>query len=303
MAVLGSEIAGFLDLNLHGRSLPVGRALPVSNPDLTGAVVFLGAKVANEADFPALKDAALLILGEGVTNPAACPYVVSDNPRLDFARVLNRFFRKTIAPGIAPTATIGPEVVLGTGLFIGDRAVLTGQVTIGDDSVIHPGVVITGPVRIGRRCVIKSNSVIGQEGFGIATDRDGLPFRMPQIGGVVIEDDVEVGALNTVAAGTVSPTIVHSMAKFDDHVHVAHNCVIGHRVWLTACCELSGSVRIGEDALLGPNVSIGNGVTIGARASIGIGAVIIRDVPEDAVVVGNPGRIIRYRESAKPKAT
>jgi UDP-3-O-[3-hydroxymyristoyl] glucosamine N-acyltransferase len=135
--------------------------------------------------------------------------------------------------------------------------------------------------------------VIGEKGFGFPFAEDGTPVELPHLASVRIADYVEIGALNTVVGGALSDTIIHSHVKTDDHVHIAHNCEIGARTVITACSEISGSVKIGERCWLSPNCSIMNKINIGDDCFIGLGAVVLKDVPSGAVMVGNPAKILR----------
>ena len=179
------------------------------------------------------------------------------------------------------------EAMIGSNCYIGLN------VEIGEGVEIHHNVVIVGKVTIGNYCRIKSGTVIGEDGFGYATDEDGLPVRITHTGGVVIGDHVEIGALNTICSGTVDHTVICDHVKTDDHVHIAHNCKIGRGTLITACAEISGSVTIGERCWLGPNCSIMNKITIGDGALIGLGAVVLKDVESGAVMAGNPARQLR----------
>ncbi|MFA9200293.1 MAG: hypothetical protein ACEQR8_03770 [Cypionkella sp.] len=180
-----------------------------------------------------------------------------------------------------------PGAILMPGCFVHPTA------RIGEGSMIFPGVVVGPRSRIGRNSMIKSNSVIGLTGFGIHRAADKTNLHLPHVGGVVMGDDVELGALCTVCAGTVHPTTVADNVKTDDHVHIAHNCAIGRGAQLTAHAELSGSVTVGAHAFLGPNCSIGNGTTIGEGAIVGIASAVLKDVQPHKLVVGNPARVLR----------
>jgi UDP-3-O-[3-hydroxymyristoyl] glucosamine N-acyltransferase len=180
---------------------------------------------------------------------------------------------------VMPGSTIHRDAVIGAGTFVA------------------PGVAIGPNVEIGRDCLILANAAIGFAGFGVFVGSDGRNRHLPHVGGVVIGDEVEIGALNTVCAGTIHPTVVEDTVKTDAHVHIAHNCWVRRGAKLTAHAELSGSVEVGEDAWLGPNCSVIESRRIGAGALVGIAANVVKDVPDGAVVAGNPARILRKAEA------
>jgi UDP-3-O-[3-hydroxymyristoyl] glucosamine N-acyltransferase len=234
----------------------------------------------------------LFIVPSESPNMPRQPRMISSAPRAAYTKLVDRIFGYELdywsqCSRIDPSASIGPEVRMMPGVIVGRNSI------IGAGCVIYPNVVIGPNCNIGERCIIKSGSVIGQPGFGVFKDSHGQPHHFPHVGGVVIEHDVEIGALNTVCAGSIHPTVVGEFAKFDDHVHVAHNCVIGRRTLITACAELSGSVIVGDDCWIGPNASIIDGVTIGDRAFIGIGSNVTKSIADGVVAAGNPARQIR----------
>ena len=217
---------------------------------------------------------------------------ITEHPRESYSGAVRELFkdwfvmqREAIHPKavIAESAYISPGVVVGDGAMIGDR------------TLIYPNVVVGPRVRIGADCVIKSGTVIGQSGFGIFKDGTGRPHELPHVGGVIIGDRVLLGALNTVASGTIHPTVLEDDVKTDDHVHIAHNCRVGSRSLLTACAELSGSVRLGEDCWMGPNSSVREKVTLGDGAFVSIGGVVLKDVPENTTVFGVPATALKQR--------
>jgi UDP-3-O-[3-hydroxymyristoyl] glucosamine N-acyltransferase len=158
---------------------------------------------------------------------------------------------------------------------------------VGEGAVLGEHVVLAPRVRLGARVHIGDGAVIGRPGFGWAFGDDGARS-IPQLGGVVIEDDVHIGPLCTVDAGTLAPTIVRRGAKLDAHCHVAHNCDIGEHTIVAAQSGFAGSVKIGRGVLVGGQVGIADHVTVGDGARIAAKSGVIGDVPAGAVVAGYP---------------
>lgn len=213
--------------------------------------------------------------------------ILSDNPRLDFCRALivlesdPGFQRSTAEPDIHPSARIGRFADIGKGVTIGPRTEIASFCYIGDN------------VTIGAECKIRTGAIIGEEGYGFERDESGMPIRMPHLGSVKIGDRVLVGAATTVCRGTLSDTIVEDDVKIDDHVHIAHNCLLKRGAMVVACAEVSGGVTLGERSWVGPNAAVIQQLDIGDDALIGLGTVVIRSVDDGDVVVGNPAKSIR----------
>ncbi|MCE5191168.1 MAG: hypothetical protein LLG08_05345 [Actinomycetia bacterium] len=208
------------------------------------------------------------------------------NPRLAFAQAVSAFFPRTVVSGVHPSAVVSPEATIGERVSIGALAYI-GAAVIGDDSEIGPGVCIYDGVVIGKRVHVFSNAVVGADGFGYERDDQGEPVKFPQLGGVVIEDDVEIGAGSCVDRGALSDTHVRRNAKIDNMVHVAHNVVVGEGSLVAANAVIAGSTVLGPRVWVGPSACISNGLVIGAGASVSLGAVVTRDVPEGGHVTGN----------------
>ncbi len=233
-----------------------------------------------------------LIAALAYSGKLSVPHVLSKNPRLDFIRLMNHLIHLNKNSKIEQSATIGKNVSLGNDVCIGCNVVIEDNVTIGEGTVIRHGVVIASGTHIGKHCFIKPGTVIGEKGFGFERDESGRPLPFIHLGGVTIGDFVELGALNTVVAGALSPTVIEDYVKTDDHVHIAHNVKIGQRSLVTAAVEISGSVKIGDGVWLGPNCSLMDKIEIGDNSFIGIGAVVTKSVARDSVVVGNPARFL-----------
>ncbi|WP_288222149.1 UDP-3-O-(3-hydroxymyristoyl)glucosamine N-acyltransferase [uncultured Clostridium sp.] len=216
-------------------------------------------------------------------------YIFVERPRFEFARIgnflLNKFNKevKYIDMGNytkAENCEIDNDVIIEPYVFIGNN------VKIGSGTILMTGAKIRDNVTIGKNCIIRENCVVGGYGFGLEKDYEGNNYRIPHIGGVIIEDNVEVGALTTVCSGTINPTLIKKYAKIDDHVHIAHNCIIEENCIITACAEVSGSVKLGKNCWLAPNTSVINGITIGDNCTIGMGAVVTKALESSKIVVG-----------------
>ena len=174
------------------------------------------------------------------------------------------------------SAVIGPGVVIRAGAVIGPEC------------RIEPNAVIYGQSRLGARVVVGAGAVIGRPGFGWTASPAGEIVRVPQLGGVVIEDDVEIGPLATIDAGTLRPTLICRGAKLDAQVHVGHNGIVGAGAIIAAQCGFAGSVEIGAGSLIGGQAGIADHVRVGAGAKIAAKSGVIGDVEAGATVAGYP---------------
>lgn len=220
------------------------------------------------------------------------------NPKRALAKVGNEFFMKKTSPSIHPTAIIDPEATLGQGIYIGPYTVI-GKSTIGDGCIIESNVRIYDDVTLGKGCRIKAGAVLGGEGFGFEKDEHGNKFRFPQIGHLIIGDDVEVGANTCIDRGALSDTVIGNHTKINNLCHIAHNNQIGQNVTITGCVNVSGSNVIDDNVWIAPNASIRGFVHLGKSCMVGMGAVVTKDIPEGETWVGNPARKM---EKKKDKA-
>jgi UDP-3-O-[3-hydroxymyristoyl] glucosamine N-acyltransferase len=237
---------------------------------------------------------------------ATCPVLLVENPRLALARVLEYFLPSiTAQAGIADGAWVDPNAEIADSACIQTGALVGAGTTVGARTQVESGVVIGKDVVIGQDCEIGANTVIkdgcvlgnriilgpsvviGSAGFGFVTDGDRYR-RMPQIGNVVIEDDVEIGANTTVDRGTLGATRIGSGTKIDNLVQVGHNVVIGRRVIIAAQVGLSGSVTIEDGAVLGGQAGVADHIVIGKNAEIGAKSGVGSHIPEGARVAGYP---------------
>jgi UDP-3-O-[3-hydroxymyristoyl] glucosamine N-acyltransferase len=184
-------------------------------------------------------------------------------------------------------AYIGQRAVLGKNVSIYPQAYVGDDVVIGDDTIIYPGVKIYAGCRIGSRCIIHAGAVVGADGFGFARENDVFK-KIPQLGNVVIEDDVEIGANTTIDRAVMDSTIIRRGAKLDNLIQVAHNVEIGENTGIAAQAGISGSSKVGRNCLIGGQAGLSGHIKIGDRANIGAQAGIISDIAAGRTVLGSP---------------
>jgi UDP-3-O-[3-hydroxymyristoyl] glucosamine N-acyltransferase len=217
-------------------------------------------------------------------------FVAVADPRLAFLRIVRSFFAERVTPGIHPTAVIDASATIGNDVFIGPFTWIAKDCSVGDGSVIHTNVSIYPKTRIGRNVTIHAGTVIGADGYGYQRNERGELEKFPHIGGVLIEDDVEVGSNTSIDRGTLGDTILRQGARVDNQVHIAHNVIVGRHAAVIANAMIGGSTTIGEGAWIAPAACVRDRLTIGANATVGLGAVVVKDVPDGATVIGAPAR-------------
>jgi UDP-3-O-[3-hydroxymyristoyl] glucosamine N-acyltransferase len=163
---------------------------------------------------------------------------------------------------------------------------------VGEDCYLAHGAHIGPNVRLGRNVRVGPGAVIGWDGFGFDKQPDGTWERKPETHGVVIGDDVEIGANACIDRGSYRDTVIGDGTKVDNLVHVAHNVQIGRNCLVIAGAELSGSVIVGDGAWIAPNACVREHLTVGEGAVIGLGAVVVKDVEANTTVAGNPARVL-----------
>jgi len=236
------------------------------------------------------------------TEPGANNLIEVDNPMVAFAKIL-QYFHPLILPqtGIHPGAEIGEEFICGQGVTVGPKAVIGCRVTVGDRVWLHPGVVLGDNVAvgddviiypnvtilerciIGNRVIIHAGTVIGSDGFGFAPDGN-CYHKIPHTGIVQIDDDVEIGANNTIDRATFGKTHIGRGVKTDNLVQIAHNVSVGENTVLIAQVGISGSVTIGKNAILAGQAGVAGHLTIGDGATVGPQTGVGKPVPEGQIV-------------------
>lgn len=241
-----------------------------------------------------------------------------ENPRLAFARLVGMMVpkkqeNKKVSPDahIEPSAKLGKDVTVYAGAYIGENSV------VGDNTVVYPGVFIGHEVKIGEDClfyanvsiqhgtiigdrvVINPSSVIGSEGFGYERDGD-RHFKIPQVGTVVIEDDVEIGGLCAIDRGSIKATVIGKGTKLDNLIHVAHNCQLGENNLLLSQCGLAGTVKTGQNVYFAGQSGCLDHIQVADYAQIGSRAIVTGNIEEAGLYYGYPAR--PYQEWKKANA-
>ena len=253
----------------------------------------------------AVSEAGAAVVPEGV-EIAGRDLLVHKNPGLALVKILQAFHPEhRPAPGIHASAVVDPSVIVGDDVYVGPFAVIERGVAlssncvvhagthvgadswIGERTLLHPRVVLYQGTVLGRDCVIHSGVVIGADGFGF-TRAGGKHLKIPQVGGVVIGDEVEIGANSCVDRGTMAPTRIGSGTKIDNLVQIGHNCEIGERVIVCGQCAIAGSTIIENDVTLAGQVGVAGHLRIGAGSLAAAGTGITSDLAAGSRVAGHP---------------
>ena len=263
--------------------------------------------IANPKVLPKLSktNASAVIVSKEVTQ-AEKPLLCVTDPYLAFAKNLALFSHRSYQPKgidsrawISSTATLGKDLTLSPFVYIGDRCSIGDRVTlfpgvyvgedssIGEDSILHPHVSVYSGTVIGKRVILHSGVVIGSDGFGYV--KEGRKnVKIPQVGKVEIEDDVEIGANTTIDRAALGKTIIRRGVKIDNLVQVAHNVTIGEDSIIVAQVGISGSTKIGNNVTLAGQVGVVGHIEIGDNVMVGAQAGVTHDLPANQGYVGSP---------------
>ena len=242
-----------------------------------------------------------------------------DDPYFALARIMTRWFSARPMPegvsakaSVASTAKLGTNVAVGPFATIGENVVVGNNVTIfqgvsieagsniGDDCIIYPNVAIYDRTQIGRRCIIHAGVVIGSDGYGFALN-EGRHHKIPQIGIVRIEDDVEIGAGTTIDRAALGETVIGEGTKIDNLVQIGHNVKIGRHCLLVSQVGIAGSTELGDYVSVAGQSGFSGHLKIGHRVQVAAKSAVLEDVPDDSKVMGSPA--MPFKEFARRQAT
>ncbi len=232
-------------------------------------------------------------------------HIIVDNPKEAIIKILHLFEEKDYGSGISPYAVISSSAKLGNNVVVREFVVIEDNAIIEDDviimpfcyigknvfvgrgTVLFPRVVIYKDCIIGKECVIHAGSVIGADGFGYI-EVEGKRVKIPQIGRVVIEDHVEIGANTCIDRATLGSTKIGQGTKLDNLVQIGHNVVIGRNTVIAGQTGIAGSVKVGDNVMMGGQVGVADHVSIGNRVKIAAKAGVSGNVKDDEVIIGSP---------------
>lgn len=297
---LGGEISGRGDVSVRTfakiEEASEGAITFLANPKYTHFVYTTGASV-------------VLVRRDFVPEkPVHATLIRVDDPYGALAQLLSLVgsYLKPKVEGIEPGSHIAADATLGEGCYVGafayvapgaklgnnvkiyPHAFIGHGVEIGDDTVVYPHATVYYGCRIGRRCVIHSGAVIGADGFGFAPDKAGVYHKIEQIGIVVIDDDVEIGANTTVDRSTMGCTHIEHGVKLDNLIQIAHNVVVGHDTVMASQAGVAGSTKIGANCMVGGQVGFAGHIEVGDRVSIGAQSGIAKSVEGGSRIMGSP---------------
>jgi len=309
-----SEIVSFVSGRYSGPDATITGVAPLADAN-DGQISFL----ANPKYAPQLETTrATAILVSNDLGGDSARWIRVENPYYAMASVVARFFdAKPMPQGISPQASIASSAKLGNNVAVGAFTSIADDVVIGDNVTIFPNVTVGDGVtigdntivyaqvsiyhgsRIGRRCVIHSGVVIGSDGYGFATS-GGKHHKIPQIGIVRIEDDVEIGAGTTIDRAALGETVIGEGTKIDNLVQIGHNVTVGKHCLLVAQVGIAGSTQLGDYVAVAGQSGFSGHLKIGHRVQVAAKSAVLDDVPDDAKVMGTPA--VPFREFARREA-
>ncbi len=220
-------------------------------------------------------------------------FVLCEDPKEAFFSILNEFFpQEKYGNYVSPSSIVEGNLV-EQNIYIGHNSYIGKEVTIGNNVIIKNNVSIEGKVKIGENAIIHSGVVIGSDGFGYYQNIEGKNIKVPHYGGVIIGNDVEIGANTCIDRGTLDDTVIGNNVKIDNLCHIGHNCIIGDNSSIIALSMLGGSVILEKNSYIAPGAMIKNQIKIGQNSLVGMGSVVIKNVEQNKVVAGVPAKVLR----------
>lgn len=307
MEFSANDIAALLNGEVEGNgNITVSNISKIDN-SVPGTLTFLSNPTYTKYIYSTT--AAIVIVNKDfkAESPLSCTLIRVEDAYVALAKLLDLYTRmKPVKTGIEQpsfideSATVGDQVYVGAFAYIGQKAVIGKNVKIypqvyigegvkiGDDTILFPGVKIYNDCSVGASCIIHAGTVIGADGFGFAPNPDGTYTKIAQVGNVIIEDNVELGANVTIDRSTLGSTIIRKGVKLDNLVHIAHNVELGENTVMAAQVGVAGSTIIGQNCVFGGQAGVSGHTTIGEGSKIGPQSGVISSVKPKSVLLGTP---------------
>lgn len=261
------------------------------------SVVWLGSKIINKEQIINKTLAGLVISGGPLKmdelNLTKKAVILSFNPRLDFIRVTNLLDKGPYFSGLDKSVKFVGENKISESVKIGASCVIS-NCTIGNNVTIYPNCTIHNTI-IGSNVNIYSGAQVGTDGFGYEIEKDGTLIKFSHFGRVIIKDNVDIGSNTCIDRGSINDTVIGEGSKIDNLVHIAHNVEIGKNCVIIAQSMIGGSVIIKDNVWVSPASVIRDGLTIGCNSLVGMGAVVLKNIPENEIWIGNPAKFFKLR--------
>jgi UDP-3-O-[3-hydroxymyristoyl] glucosamine N-acyltransferase len=301
------KLAEYLDGNLEGDpNIQVTNIAKIQEAN-NDSVTFLSNKKYTQYVY-STKASILVVDSDFCTDNDINPVIIRvENAYIGFVKMLHLFNKtKEIQNGICELSNISETSNISKGVYVGSFSTISANTTlhenvkihenvfigenviIGNNTVIFSGVKILNDCIIGNNCIINSNSIIGSDGFGFAADKTGAYIKIPQIGNVIIKDNVSVGALTTIDRATLGSTIIHEGVKLDNQVQIAHNVIVGRNTVIAAQSGIAGSSTIGNNCQLGGQSGVSGHLNIGDNVKIMGKSAVTNNIKSNTTVKGSP---------------
>ena len=307
MKFTAAQIAGILEGEVIGNPDAVVFKLAKIEEGTEGSLTFLANP--KYVNFIYTTQATITIVNNDFVpeNELATTLIKVDDAYQSFSKILEYYNQvKLMKSGIEQPSVISENVTYGEQLYLGSFSYVGKNVTIGNNVKIYPncfigdnvsigdnciffaGVKIYSETEIGNNCNFHSGCVVGSDGFGFAPTEEGTYNKIPQIGNVIIEDDVEIGANTTIDRATLGITLIRKGVKLDNHIQIAHNVEIGENTVIAAQTGIAGSTKIGSNCLIGGQVGIAGHLTIGNNVRVQAQSGIGKNIPDGEIIQGSP---------------
>ncbi|HEY4798047.1 MAG TPA: UDP-3-O-(3-hydroxymyristoyl)glucosamine N-acyltransferase [Bacteroidia bacterium] len=316
MEFTAGQIAALVNGQIEGNAnAPISKLSKIEEGE-PGSISFLSNPLYTQYLYTTKASAVIISKNFAVTAPVAATLIKVDSAELAFAKLLEMYNQAKLNKSgisklafISENAKVGKNIYAGEFAFIGENAVIGDNVkiypqvyvgdnaVIGDNTTLFSGVKIYSDTRVGKNCILHSGTVIGSDGFRFATGDGGK--KVPQIGNVVIEDDVEIGANCAIDRATLGSTILRKGVKFDNLIHIAHNVEIGSNTYIAAAGVIAGSTKIGKNCMFSGQVGIVGHLKIADNTMIAAQSGVSKSITKKGeAVMGSPSfEVSKYRKA------